>query len=126
MMLPADWLSALRELGTKAAADVTGYSLDRRNGDSYPERELFVCWWNLDRQCRRTQNSLAQLQRSLDVIVNQINLDAANNDQFGWEAERVGFRIVLKPTFGSSDTLANSFATTPQDAASRLTCRPTE
>ena len=59
-----------------------------------------------------TQNSLAQLQQSLDVIANQINVDAANNDQFGWEAERVGFRIVLKPTFGSSDTMAISFAIT--------------
>jgi uncharacterized protein len=117
---PADWLSALRNLGSKAAADVTGYSLEDVQGTHSQSANFTFAGGTLIANAGGTQNSLAQLQRSLDVIVNQINLDAANNDQFGWEAERVGFRIVLKPTFGDSDTLAKSFATTPQDTGLAL------
>jgi uncharacterized protein len=114
--VPADWLKALRELGTKEVANVTGYSLIDVTGTYTQTANFSFAGGTLMANAAGTQNSLAQLQQSLDVIANQINLDAANNDQFGWEAERVGFRIVLKPTFGSSDTLADSFDITP-DAA---------
>jgi uncharacterized protein len=107
------WLSTLRNLGKETSANVTGYSLVDVTGTYTQSANFSFAGGTLIANAGATQNSLAQLQRSLDVIVNQINLDAANNDQFGWEAERFGFRIVLKPTFGSSDTLATSFNITP-------------
>ena len=107
------WLSTLRNFGKETSANVTGYSLIDVTGTYTQSANFSFAGGTLIANVGGTQNSLAQLQRSLDVIVNQINLDAANNDQFGWEAERVGFRIVLKPTFGSSDTLADSFGITP-------------
>ena len=109
--VPTDWISALRTFGSKSAAEVTGYSLIDVTGTYNQTANFSFAGGTLIANAAGTQNSLAQLQQSLDVIANQINVDAANNDQFGWEAERVGFRVVLKPTFGSSDTLATSFAT---------------
>ncbi len=79
---------------------MTGYSLLDVTGIYTQSANFAFAGATLIANAAGTQNSLAQLQRSLDVIVNQINLDAANNAQFAWEAERIGFRIVLKPTFG--------------------------
>ena len=69
---------------------MTGYSLIDVTGTYTQSANFSFAGGTLIANAGGTQNSLAQLQRSLDVIVNQINLDAANNDQFGWEAERVG------------------------------------
>ena len=113
--VPENWLEALRDLGTQDVANVTGYSLVDVTGTHTQSANFSFAGGTLIANAAGTQNSLAQLQQSLDVIANQINVDAANNDQFGWEAERVGFRIVLKPTFGSSDTLALSFDITTTD-----------
>ena len=108
MMIPARVARVhCGQLGSRSVANVTGYSLIDVTGTYTQSANFSFAGGTLIANAAGTQNSLAQLQQSLDVIVNQINLDAANNDQFGWEAERVGFRIVLKPTFGSSDTLAN-------------------
>ncbi|HEY5704592.1 MAG TPA: phage tail sheath subtilisin-like domain-containing protein [Terrimicrobiaceae bacterium] len=106
------WLLSLRTLGSQVVAQVTGYSLEDAKGTHTQSANFSFAGATLIANAAGTQNSLAQLQQSLDVIVNQINVDAANDDQFGWEAERIGFRIVLKPTFGNSDTMAASFATT--------------
>ncbi len=102
------WLDSLRNFGKENSANVTGYELADVKGTHIQSANFSFAGGSLIANSAG-QNSLAQFQRSLDVIVNQINVDAANNDQFGWEAERVGFRIVLKPTFGNSDTLASSF-----------------
>jgi phage tail sheath protein FI len=111
---PNTVVTALDDLGTSAPADIDGYELVDTFG-THTQGAIFTYAGATLREDAAGNESLGQLQASLDQIVTQINADAAADDLFSWEVERVGFRLRLRPVFGDSDTSATSLATTPND-----------
>jgi uncharacterized protein len=104
----------LNTLGTSTPANIAGYSLSDVFG-AHTEGAAFAFAGATLREDAAGEGSLGQLQEALDQIVDQINTDSSGDPTFLWTADRVGFRIVLIPEFGESDTMASAMATTPND-----------
>jgi phage tail sheath protein FI len=102
------WLGFLSALAGQDPASITSYELrDAVGTHAFSTLNLGAAGTTLSND--GSSNSLANVQDALDLMVTTINEDAGLDDDFNWTADRHGFRLVLTPDFGDSNTLAISF-----------------